>query len=279
MNMNGNYQLIGLTPRTLRRPLELALGMGIPLAGFLLVAESSAQLRILWTLLPAMLLAGWHVLRINDLLFLRPEPTVDQLFQLRNLVPIGVCPLLATALLSRNEAAALVLVLVMLNWDSYARWGKRHWAGGLVHNALGGGLHFLLGATAAGGVDTLSALAFPTLFFALTMAGAGCHHDALHEAEDRVHGYRTGAVAWGARRWWLLGIAPMAAAQVALAFSPPPLAVPFAVAFLAYLALYLGFARRLAPHADPAFRALCRIAYALAGIAFVVIRLKAILAS
>ena len=183
--------------------------------------------------------------------------------------------MVSIGLMFRQGGTAMVLLLVMLNWDVYALWGKRRWGSGLLHNFLGGGLHFLLGAVAAGAPDLVFTLPL-SLYFALTMTGAALHHDALHADEDREQGYRTGAVAFGRNRWWRLGVVPLLLAQPALAWAGRDFLGPFAAAFAVYLGLYLVFSCRPSPGERPLFRSLCRLAYAVAGLAYLVARARSL---
>jgi hypothetical protein len=270
--MTTKHDLLGLATKVaLRRPLELLLGTGIPLVGFFSVTGSAEPFRSLWLFVPAIVLAGWHILKVNDLCFERKSLSHHQPFRPASLFPVSVFPVVAVGLLFRQGLTAMILLLIMLNWDAYARWGKRHWGSGLLHNFVGGGLHFLLGAVAAGAPDLVSALPL-SLYFALTMAGAALHHDALHADEDREQGYRTGAVAFGRNRWWRLGVIPLLLAQPLLAWADRDFLVPFAAAFAVYLGLYLVFSCQPDPGTRPLFRSLCRLAYAAAGLAYLAAR-------
>jgi len=258
--------------RWLRRPLELLLGTGIPLLGYFSVARGEIPLGPLSGFLAALLLAGWHILTVNDLLFERQPFAPEKLWQTKNLIPVWLAPAVAVGLLLPLGNSAPGLALIIFNWDLYAWRGKRSWQSALFHHLLGGGLHFLLGATAAG-LDAIAPVLPQTLFFALAMAGASCHHDANHAAEDLAQGYATGAVRFGRDRWWRLGLVPMLGAQAALWFATCELRNPFLAAFVVYFSLYLSVTFRDTPGAIPWFRPLCRLAYAAAGLWILFVRL------
>jgi 4-hydroxybenzoate polyprenyltransferase len=258
-----------------RRPLELLLGTGIPLVGFFSVVDSTERLGVLWLFLPAIVLAGWHILKVNDLVFDRGSSAHRGPLRPSDAFPVLVFPVVSMGLMFRQGGTAMVLLLVMLNWDVYALWGKRHWGSGLLHNLVGGGLHFLLGAVAAGAPDILSPMPL-ALYFALTMTGAAFHHDALHADEDRAQGYRSGAVVFGKSRWWRLGLMPLLLAQPALILAGRDFLVPFAAAFAVYFALYLVFSVRANSGGTPIFRSLCRLIYAVAGLAYLAMRMHEI---
>ncbi len=124
-----------------------------------------------------------------------------------------------------------VAAAILLNWDAYAwcgavgckgsegqpgvrvcRWGKSHPIVAAGHNLVGGGLHFLLGISAAsghsgGGVGMVwhSGLAVWTGYFGVLCLAGHFHHVARQEEADGAAGVTTAATLWGVRAALLAG--------------------------------------------------------------------------
>jgi len=99
-----------------------------------------------------------------------------------------------------------------------AGWGKCHPAVGAAHNLVGGGLHFLLGVSAAGSPygEWSSGEALWTTYFGLLCLAGYFHHVARHEEADRASGVTTLATLWGRRAALLLGATVVVVSTVLL---------------------------------------------------------------
>lgn len=250
------------------RLVELGFAGGVPVTGYLLTINSASQLPNIWVMLVATGLVGWHILVINDYCF--PGNTTSSLKLLLGLL----FPLISFSLSLGfgYYKASLCIFLMLVNWNLYSLFLKKHFLSTLVNNFLGGYLHVSSGVLFADGevASTLNC----GVFFGLIMVGASMHHDALDYDEDKRAGYNSGAVRFGQVLWWRLGILPMTAANIVLLFKPLPFRTIFLVAFLVYLVVFMVFSRRpFRFEGFLIFRFISRAIYGCAGICFLIGRL------
>ncbi len=246
------------------RTVELLFGTGIPLVGFFSCCQpGNVQSGLLW-MYPLLLVAGWHILVVNDIFFDRENSRMKTW----QMVPvIAVPPLLVVAGL-RQQMLVTMLFLIIINWNLYSYFGKRNWMSGLFHNFAGGFLHFLAGVAGAGG-DIAASLPM-AFFFAFAMTAGAMHHDAAHAEEDSSMKYDTGAVSFGAIRWWRLGIIPMLAAAPLLFLQGGLFMKCFAAACILYAVLYAVMYSRIEKTENMlVFRILCRLVFAAAAMVFI----------
>jgi len=251
------------------RIIELLFGTGIPMVGFFCAVRNMEGLSLLYIAYPLLLITGWHVLAVNDICFDRKKFS----FSLKYFLPIIVVPIILGIFCLQKPVFALVLFLIIVNWNIYSVYGKYHWLTGLFHNFSGGLLHFLAGIAAAGCSDMFQ-FAPQALFFGFAMLSGAVHHDASHSAEDLDHNYRTGAVVFGEFNWWRLGILPMFVGMIFLLHTNDmPFMLSFCISTSIYFVLYLAMSTFKPAGYMLYFRLFCRIAFAIGAIGYVVLKI------
>ena len=265
------------------RVAELFFATGIPVTGFALAAKNVATLDNFIWFYPVTLLAGWHVLAVNDLFFSDKNfPGRDKLLSTAFFLPIFFVPVVVALILLQigNGSFVAAIVLTVINWDIYSVWGKRRWLSGLLHNSLAGAFHFSIGLTAVG-CPIFCEFRAETIFFALAMSGAVMHHDASHSVEDSMRKYKTGAVVFGRERWWKLAVVPMFFCLQTLFYCEKLFSMVFTFSLIVYSISYIIFIF-LSSYGDPArryslFRGLCRAIFALGGLVFIALSILRLL--
>ncbi len=258
------------------RLVEIVLACGIPVCGFVAgLASHPSRLQDIFWLLPSLLLAGLHVVQVNDRFTSaqgRSRSVGDESglnFYLRVSLPLlasFAIPAFCAGSLQVKALFCSLLLAVVINWNIYSIAGKNNCLAGICHNFLGGGLHFMLGWSASGFGEAPPIA--ESLFFALAMSGAGMQHDASHREEDSRNGFRTGAVVFGAERWWSLGFLPLLASSVPLFFSAEQFCNAFGVAFIAYSLMFMVFHIANGRRNQVLFRLLSRLIFASAGLIY-----------
>ncbi len=250
---------------------ELVFAGGMPITGYVIFADDLSQLYKIWIMLVTTSMVGWHILVVNDAVF--PGSSVPRT-KLGFAILLPVLSL-ATTLYLGYQLAAVGLILMMVNWHIYAVYFKGFYATALLCNFLGGLLHFEVGALFL--TDDLRATLSCALFFGLLMTGGSMHHDALDYEEDKAADYITGAVRFGQRKWWRLGIIPMTAANLLLAVQWSVLSWFFLPAFTFYVVLYGVYFTEPTTERQLQFRFACRVIYGLAGGSFICFRLAEVI--
>lgn len=253
---------------TQSRFVEFLFAAGLPLIGYCLAITSLDALPYIWLMLIATGLTGAHILAFNDACF----PERRQTARLLCMHACILVPLFIFVWNRGHHAAVLALVLMIVNWDLYAWTGKRNWLLSLLHHCIGGTLHVAAGFLFAGG-DWRQAT-FVGVYFGLCMAGAAMHHEAIDVDEDHTAGFSSGAVRFGFRRWFVLGIVPMTLAHLWLLQQIDRFAVLMLSAFAVYIVLLVVCTVRSIDHRRAmVFRMYCRIVYGLAGAVYLLWRL------
>jgi hypothetical protein len=250
---------------------EMTFSAGIPIAGYLLAIEKFPQLFRIWIMLTSTGLIGWHILVVNDVCF--PGNNVSK----SKLGAALIFPLVSLSLslgLGYPEAS-LYLVLMVVNWNLYSFYFKGKFMAALFNNFCGGYLHLSVGMLFANA--EFGATILYGSYFALMMTGASMHHDALDVDEDVRGGFETGAVRFGARLWWRLGIVPIFLATLILFLKSSLFSTIFVSAFLVYLLMYGRFTSKpMGAEQLLLFRFLSRVTYGVAGIVFIILRVNGI---
>lgn len=267
--MSKNGKFINLINRLFAiRSSEILLATGIPLIAFFSsINQLSAINRLLW-LYPLLIIAGWHVIAVNDLLFDKSVSKKEKLFKFKIFIPVILVPLAVICLIPSIPSVSISLLLIMLNWDLYSAFGKNYWHTGLFHNFLGGFLHFCAGAYGGGNVQNPHLWAMG-LFLALAMSSGAMHHDAIDFQEDSQQLYITGAVRFGADRWWRLAPIPLLLAQVLFCFTPILFSLCFGISSMFYLCVYLIAAFGEKPSCRSWFRFVCRLIFACGSVIYI----------
>lgn len=255
------------------RLAEIFFATGIPTVGFFSVFVNDTQLyRLLW-FYPVLILAGWHVVAVNDLFFDKSLSKRAGLGRLSVSLPLFFVPFVIAWSAFLSVPFCIYVALTVINWDIYSVRGKNHWASCMVHNFLAGGLHFMIGTAGADYSDMANVWPM-ALFFAFAMSAGAMHHDAMHFVEDLQKGYRTGAVCFGMEKWWSLGIIPMSLSLPFLYFAPFTFSLCFSGAAILYFMAYtVTVASANGPAGAIWFRTACRAIFAAAGLGFCAISL------
>lgn len=267
------------------RLAELFFATGISLIGFMLATKNIDTLYNFIWFYPVTLLAGWHVLAVNDFFFSDKHfPRREELLSPAFFLPVFLVPVAGTLVLLEigNWSFATSIALTVVNWDIYSIFGKRRWISGLLHNSLAGALHFSIGLTAAGCLF-FHEFRPETIFFALAMTGAAIHHDASHTLEDFMHDYKTGAVVFGHSCWWRCAIIPMSFSLLPLCYCNNLFSMVFVFSLIIYLISYiifnLSFSGEDFTRRYSIFRTLCRVIFALGGLIFIVLSMTRLFSS
>ncbi|HBC89735.1 MAG TPA: hypothetical protein DCZ94_22580 [Lentisphaeria bacterium] len=251
------------------RIVELLFGTGIPLVGFACATKGIENLADLYWFYAFLLLTGWHVLAVNDICFDRKSFR----FSIKYFPPLVMAPAILLYFSTQKPVFVLILFLIIINWNIYSVYGKYNWLTGMFHNFSGGVLHFLAGVAAAGCTDMYQYSA-QALFFGFAMLSGAMHHDACHSSEDMERDYRTGAVVFGKRIWWRLGIMPMIAGIVFLLCTKDmPFMFCFCFSSSLYLIMYSAVNTWKLNNGMLYFRILCRLAFATGAVAYIALRL------
>ncbi|MEA2013143.1 MAG: hypothetical protein U9O87_08750 [Verrucomicrobiota bacterium] len=263
MLTNGK-KLPNLTKIIFSRTAEIFLGTGLPVLGFFCAFNSDTSYADLLLFYPFLILCAWHIIYINDLTFKNYSFSFQKLFTKPNSFFLL---LLILGILFRPLLFFLLLFIV-LNWDYYSIHGKRNCISGLFCHFLGGTSHFVIGVILAQGrvIGFISCI----LYFGFAMISGSMHHDSLHVSEDRTHGFNTGAVCYGRKKWWQFSILPMTIAQFFLLFTDTYFSLIFFIAYLLYLFLYLFYISKEKDWGK--FRMLSRLLFAGAGIVYLIIK-------
>lgn len=257
----------------LSRASELFFAAGIPMVAFIsLIDDLSLLKRLLW-LLPLLLLTGRHIITVNDFCFDK-KINKEKLKKPEVFFPIFIIPCLPVLffLSLKHFLLIFILLIIIINWDIYSFFGKRHWFSGLLHNFLGGMTHYLAGAAGADVKDWMP-LCPAFLFFAFAMTGGAMHHDALDVNEDCLKGYKTGAVRFGADRWWRLGVIPLLLSQIFLIYTTKLFSLTFGAASVLYFAVYIYAASQKQPSTFHWFRISSRLIFGLGAMIFIILSL------
>ena len=247
-----------------KRMAELFFAQGLPLIG-IVSAGVTDPLPILFFLF-CTLSAAVHILIYNDRCFDEAVGKVkandNTLLLITFIIP------LAGGLISGAYLALVIYLMAVINWNVYSSKGKYHFKRVVFHNFVGGFTHFTGGYFYGRGED-LAAGILTGLFFGLLMAGAGMHHDAVDYEEDRNAGYVTGAVKYGASKWWKYGLYCIAIAHILLFFLNNSFSSIMAVVFGFYLLGYITVLKLGIEHQNmKKFRIYCRVIYGLGGIIY-----------
>ncbi|HCE43201.1 MAG TPA: hypothetical protein DET40_06615 [Lentisphaeria bacterium] len=249
--------------------VEIFFGTGIPMVGFICAVKNADALLDLCWFYPLLLLTGWHVVTVNDICFDRSSFK----FSMKYFPSLVAVPLILACMFFLKPVFIAIMFLIILNWNVYSFYGKFNWITGLFYNFSGGILHFLAGVTAAGRTDIYPYLV-PALFFGFAMLSGAIHHDACHYSEDSDRKYKTGAVVFGELSWWRIGIVPMLAGIISLLNSNDMLFMfCFCVSSSMYLVMYSVMSTWKFNNYMLYFRILCRLAFAMGAIAYIVVRL------
>ena len=256
----------------LHRLAESVLSLGIPAVGYL-AGGGDAHMKAL-VYVPGVLLAAAHILSVNDAAFGRETSLSNLLADRKNIIFTLFLPLTLIPYSFINLPFTLLIFLTALNWDVYSVKGKRFWLAGLMHNAAGGALHFMLGlAAAADSAGLFGRTCSPPAeiaYFALLMTAGAMHHDAFDAEEDRAAGYITGAVRFGSDLWWRLAVIPFLVGTAALFGAEEMFRSSFILPSAAYFALYLIFSLSGKPAGRPVFRVFCRIIFVLGAVIYII---------
>ena len=248
----------------LSRITEVILSLGIPAVGYLSFnSPEIGSFSLLWQI-PVTLMAAWHVILINDSSFSKQTSLSEVFMADKNISGALLIPLILIPSLYLTPLFGTLIFLTILNWDIYSLKGKRNWMSGLLHNFIGGALHFLIGLAAAAkfaDIDKLFSHWAEVLFFAFTMTAGAMHHDSFDVEEDKEADYVTGAVKFSSDTWWRLAVVPFIAGMFMLLFAENTFAVSFLFPSAIYLLLYIFVACRKTPSTVTAFRPICRLIF------------------
>lgn len=249
---------------------EVFLSMGIPAIGYIRTAEHIDWKSLCWQI-PVILLAAWHIIIINDNSFGKNISIKTTFFSEKNITGGILFPFLILPSIYISPLFGLLIFITIINWDIYSLKGKRNWIAGLLHNFIGGALHFMIGISCAFnrdmGVfnieDIRSIFIFwpEILFFAFAMTSGAMHHDSFDTEEDRQYGYITGAVKFSSERWWRLAAVPFLAATGCLIFTEPIFRISFIVSSIAYFSTYTTLSLKKRPTSSREFRSICRLSF------------------
>jgi 4-hydroxybenzoate polyprenyltransferase len=151
-------------------------------------------------------------------------------------------------------------------------------AGTAIH-IVAGTLHYILGYSAfrTPGLEAIMG----GLFFALLFAGGHAVHELKDMERDKKTGFRTGAIILGAKKIHTLGFLFFSLATALLVVTlqlnilPEKLFAPFLLPFpAAAVAFAITMRRELNERAARRYRLVYRIAYFLAGIGFIFLKIK-----
>lgn len=246
------------------RVAEVVLSLGIPAVGYLHCVSRTPEFHSLYWQIPVILLASYHVITVNDSSFGK-ETSIYRVFtDGQNLFAALILPVLLLPALYFSPLFGALIFLTMLNWDIYSLKGKRSWIAGLVHNFMGGALHFLIGVAAAANFADMAILLqyWPEMmFFALVMTAGAMHHDSFDVDEDRAADYVTGAVKFSPDIWWRLAAIPFVSGTLMLLFADKIFSSSFIISSSLYLCLYIAISLTSNPSRVILFRSLCRLIF------------------
>jgi hypothetical protein len=250
--------------KTFAKIAEIIFSTGIPLVAFF-SAEPQKNIKSFAFLIFAIFAAGWHIKTLNDI-FEQKRPLTPNLARPGIIFPL----LLLTIPIIFCPNMILPLLLIILNWNIYSIFGKNYFLFSMANNFLGGFLHYELGLSAASLSINKIHYSPEALFFGFAMLCGSMHHDAYHAEEDRNYGFNTGAVKFGADKWWKLAVFPMLISIFFLAKSDKSFFFSFIYTgiipyFIAYFAI-LSFCR--APSKKYFFRYFCRAIFAVSAILY-----------
>lgn len=247
---------------------ELVFAGGLPIIGYTIGMNHFEQLYKIWIMMIPTCFVGWHILVINDVCF--PEKRVSR----SKLIIAGLLPIFSfiISVSSGYCDASFFLLLMIINWHIYSLFFKGFFPMSMLHNFCGGFLHTGVGMLFSG--MKMDQAAVYGIYFGFMMTGASMQHDALDYREDKNAGYRTGAVYFGKKMWWRLGVVPICIANIILFFEYTIFKTLLLTAFLAYILCYIYFFNKNFDELNLLlFRFISRIVYGIAGVVYISIRM------
>jgi len=249
---------------------EVILSLGIPAIGYLCVVKKVELESLIWQV-PVILIAAWHVIRINDSSFGKNISLRQVFFDNDNLTGAVLVPFLIIPSIYLSPLFGSLIFLTMLNWDIYSLKGKRNWIAGLCHHFIAGAFHLMIGISlTAKFADMHIFLQYwpEIVFFAFTMTAGAMHHDSFDYAEDRAANYATGAVKFSPDRWWRLAVFPFIAGSAMLPFCEGCFRISFAFSSAIYFLAYSLVSFRKKPSSLLLFRKICRGAFIIGALIY-----------
>ena len=153
-----------------------------------------------------------------------------------------------------------------------------HWKGSPLLNStlhfVGGSVHFLLGYSAFGAIDTRALVV--SCFFGLVFTAGHFTHEAIDHEVDRLNGIRTNAVAFGKARSFSAGLVlftlsyGFVAALGVLRFVPPALIFAAGLIPVHLLASFQAIRAGLTPQSLRRLQRCYRVLFAIVGIVMIV---------